>query len=68
MPREITKELIRKAYNGASIISFYQAAIKYMSFLQDNACRYIMLDTEKNHTGLHWYTAETLKKAGIMIQ
>ena len=33
-----------------------------------HACRYIMLDTEKKHTGLHWYTAETLKKAGIMIQ
>ena len=33
-----------------------------------HACRYIMLDTEKNHTGLHWYTAATLKKAGIMIQ
>jgi hypothetical protein len=32
-----------------------------------HACYYITLDTEKDYTGIGWYTAETLKKAGIII-
>lgn len=32
-----------------------------------HACRYIALDTEKEHSGLRWYTAETLKKVGIVL-
>ncbi len=30
-----------------------------------HACRYIMLELEKEYTGIEFYTAETLKKVGI---
>ena len=30
-----------------------------------HACHYIMLELEKEYTGIEFYTAETLKKVGI---
>ena len=32
-----------------------------------HACHYITLETEKDYTGMGWYTAETLKKVGIVL-
>ena len=32
-----------------------------------HACHYITLDMEKDYTGMGWYTAETLKKVGIVL-